>query len=186
MEKLNCIYNRVLFIGSKDSGLKVLKKMYYAVPDKLVGCVTVDDLPDPRSSLIQIKEFCDENKIPIDILAGKNALTESLDKYKPDICFVMGWYYIIPEKLIGQVPGGFIGIHNSLLPLHRGFAPVVWAIINADKETGFSVFSIDKGMDTGEIWYQEKVKIEASDYINDVLRKRKGFRRQIKYVIYYI
>lgn len=171
MEKINCVYNRVLFIGSKDSGLKVLKKIYHVAPDKLIGCVTANDLSDSRSSLMQIKEFCDENKIPIDILAGKNALTESLNKYKPDICFVMGWYYIIPEELIGQVPGGFIGIHNSLLPSHRGFAPVVWAIINEDKETGFSVFAIDKGMDTGKIWYQEKIKIETSDYVNDVLRK---------------
>lgn len=73
MEKLNCVYNRVLFIESKDSGLKVLKKMYYAVPDKLVGCVTADDLPDPRSSLIQIKEFCDELVLHyyINILTGK-------------------------------------------------------------------------------------------------------------------
>lgn len=165
------MYNRVLFIGSKKSGLNVLKKMYYIRPDYLIGCVTVDDSSDTRSELGQIKSFCSENEIPIDVLVGKCDLTVSIDKYKPDICFVMGWYYIIPEQLIKRIRGGFIGIHNSLLPLHRGFSPVVWAMISGDKETGFSVFSFDKGMDTGEIWYQEKVEIFKNDYINDVLRK---------------
>lgn len=165
------MYNRVLFIGSKESGLKVLKKMYNVAPDKLIGCVTVDDSSDTRSELERLKLFCNENQIPIDILTGKCDLTESIDKYKPDICFVMGWYYIISEQLIEQIRGGFIGIHNSLLPLHRGFSPVVWAIISGDKQTGFSVFSFDKGMDTGDIWYQEAVEITANDYISDVLKK---------------
>jgi len=113
------MYNRVLFIGSKKAGFKVLKKMYYTAPDKLSGCVTVDDSLDSRSELEAIKSFCNKKGIQIDILTGKCDLTESIDKYEPDICFVMGWYYIIDEKLIEQVRGGFVGIHNSLLPLHR-------------------------------------------------------------------
>lgn len=91
------MYNRVLFIGSKESGLRVLNKMYSATPDRLIGCVTVDDSSDTRSKLDQIKLFCNENEIPIDVLTGKCDLTESIDKYKPDNCFVMGWYYIIVE-----------------------------------------------------------------------------------------
>jgi|MucameStandDraft_1065616.scaffolds.fasta_scaffold08536_6 methionyl-tRNA formyltransferase len=165
------MYNRVLFIGSKKAGFKVLKKMYYTAPDKLSGCVTVDDSLDSRSELEAIKSFCNKKGIQIDILTGKCDLTESIDKYEPDICFVMGWYYIIDEKLIEQVRGGFVGIHNSLLPLHRGFAPVVWAMISGDTETGVTVFSFDKGMDTGAIWYQQKVAIDTDDYINDVLAK---------------
>lgn len=165
------MYNRVLFIGSKESGYHVLKKMYYAAPDKVIGCVTMNDSFDSRSKLGEIEVFCNKKEIPLDILTGKCDLAASINKFKPDICFVMGWYHIIAEQLIKNVRGGFVGIHNSLLPLHRGFAPVVWAIISGDKETGFSVFSFDKGMDTGDIWYQEKVEIAAVDYVNDVLKK---------------
>lgn len=165
------MFNKVLFIGSKESGLKVLKEIYKEAADSVVGCVTVDDSDDARSELEGFIAYCCQNNIPIDILKGKCDLTESIKKYVPDLCIVMGWYYIIAEELLDEVKGGFIGIHNSLLPKHRGFAPVVWSIIAGDNETGFSVFSFDKGMDTGDIWYQGKVNISKSDYVADVLEK---------------
>lgn len=165
------MFSRVLFIGSKESGLNVLKILYELSPDTLVGCVTVDDISDTRSKRNEIDKFCKGNSIPIDILTGRCDLTLSVEKYQPDLCIVMGWYYIISENVLNSVKGGFIGIHNSFLPAHRGFAPVVWAIIAGEKETGFSVFSFDKGMDTGAIWYQEKIEIEEQDYISTVLNK---------------
>lgn len=165
------MYNRVLFIGSKESGLKVLKSIHERTPEILVGCVTVDDKKESRSKLNEFVSFCDEKNIDLHILNGKCDLSESIFEFKPDICFVMGWYYIISEKVINSVKGGIIGIHNSLLPAHRGFAPVVWTMIGGEKETGFSVFSFDKGMDTGDIWYQEKIEIKDEDYISDVLNK---------------
>lgn len=164
-------FNRVLFIGSKESGLKVFKKIYNIAPEKVIGCVTIDDCDDSRSCLAGFKEICRENKIELRISSREYSLAEAIETMKPDICIVMGWYYIIQKELIDKVKGGFIGIHNSLLPLHRGFAPVVWAMIAGDKETGFSVFSLDAGMDTGDIWYQEKVEILESDYVSDVLQK---------------
>lgn len=165
------MFRRVLFIGSKESGFNVLKILYKLSPDTLVGCVTVDDITDTRSKRNEIDNYCNGNSIPIDILTGRCDLTASIEKYKPDLCIVMGWYYIISETVLNSVNGGFVGIHNSLLPAHRGFAPVVWAMIAGEKETGFSVFSFDKGMDTGDIWYQEKIEIGENDYISSVLNK---------------
>lgn len=164
-------FKRILFVGSKESGLKVLKKIYALSGELLVGCVTVDDTEDMRSELNGFLAFCEKNDIELDILSGKCDLTESVKKFMPDICFVMGWYYIISEKLLDRLPGGFIGIHNSLLPRHRGFAPVVWSMIAGEKETGFSVFSFDSGMDTGDIWYQKKISVDEQDYVADVLDK---------------
>lgn len=162
---------RILFVGSKMSGLKVLKKIFQLSDQRLAGCVTVDDREDGRSELGGFYNFCAENGIELDVLKGKCDLTGPVEKFKPDICFVMGWYYIIPKELLNKIRGGFIGIHNSLLPKHRGFAPVVWAMIAGETETGFSVFSFDQGMDTGDIWYQKKITIGAKDYISDVLQK---------------
>lgn len=165
------MYERVLFIGSKDTGLKLLKQLFGIAPDKIVGCITVDDSDDTRTVLNHFIHFCVQNHIEVEILKGRCDLTEAIERYQPDICFVMGWYYIIPQEVINKVKGGFIGIHNSFLPAYRGFAPIVWSIINGDNETGFSVFSFDKGMDTGDIWYQEKVTICQEDEIADVLHK---------------
>lgn len=161
----------MLFVGSKVSGLKVLKKIFTLSGNRLVGCVTMDDTEDPRSELSGFCSFCKENSIDIDILKGKCDLTNSIDRFKPDICFVMGWYAIISEALLDKIRGGFIGIHSSLLPKHRGFAPVVWAMIAGEDKTGFSVFSLDRGMDTGDVWYQKEIAIEKCDYIADVLKK---------------
>ena len=165
------MFNRVLFIGSKTSGLKVFKAIYEASPTVLIGCVTVDDSTDTRSELNSFKEFCTKNNIPIEILTGKCDLKDTISYYNPDLCIVLGWYYLIPNDVLNSVKGGFLGVHYSLLPSHRGFAPVVWSILAGEKESGFSVFSISAGMDTGDIWYQGKVRIEESDYIADVLNK---------------
>ncbi|MCR5590973.1 MAG: methionyl-tRNA formyltransferase [Lachnospiraceae bacterium] len=165
------MYNRVLFIGSKALGLSVLKLMHELSEKTLIGCVTIDDPDDGRSELKAIKEFCKKNTVPVKVLSGKCDLTEPIEEFSPDLCFVVGWYHIIPQNLLEKPAGGFIGIHDSLLPAHRGFAPVVWAMIAGEKETGFSVFSFDKGMDTGKIWYQDKVEISEYDQISDVLAK---------------
>ena len=164
-------YNRVLFIGSKAGDLNVLREIYTSLGDILIGCVTVDDAVDTRSELSRFRKYCDENDISLIVLEGKCDLTDVIREYVPDLCVVMGWYYIIPERVIESVEGGFIGIHNSLLPAHRGFAPVVWSMIDGEKETGFSVFSFDNDMDTGNIWYQEKIEIKDGDYVADVLKR---------------
>ncbi len=165
------MYHRVLFIGSKESGYNVFKTMFKVSPETLVGCVTLDDSDDTRSYKDHFIEFCDSNKIALNILRGKSDLSESIDRYKPDICIVMGWYHIISPRILDLVHGGFVGIHNSLLPRHRGFAPVVWSIIAGDNQTGFSVFSLDAGMDTGNLWYQEAIEINKSDYVEDIIAK---------------
>lgn len=162
---------RVLFIGSKESGLGVLKTITKIKPESLVGCITVDDSLDTRSVLNEFEIFCELSNIPLDVLSGNCNLYDSLIKYTPELCIVMGWYHIISDDILNMVKNGFIGIHNSILPAHRGFAPVVWSIIAGEDTTGFSVFSLSSGMDTGKIWYQEKVTIEQNDYISDVFEK---------------
>lgn len=165
------MYQRVLFIGSKRSGLNALTKMTKLRRKAIIGCITIDDRSDSRSVFPEILKFCEQEKISIEVLAGSCDITNCIHKYKPDICFVIGWYYLISIEIIKLVKGGFIGIHNSLLPSYRGFAPVVWAMINGEKDTGFSVFSFDEGMDTGDIWFQKAISIGENDYIEDILSK---------------
>lgn len=167
------ISKRVVFIGSKRIGLQVLKCLCKVAGKMLVGCITLDDRNDTRSVLNEIKSYVIENEIPLAVISinEKKELEKAISEFSPDICFVVGWYRLISKELLQSVRYGFIGVHNSLLPAYRGSAPVVWAMINGEKEVGYSVFSFDEGMDTGDIWFQESVPIYHTDYIEDVLNR---------------
>jgi methionyl-tRNA formyltransferase len=78
---------------------------------------------------------------------------------------------LIPPYVLNAVPGGVLGVHYSLLPRYRGSAPLVWAILNGERETGFSVFSLTPGMDDGPLWAQGSIVIQPTDYVSDLLRK---------------
>jgi len=86
---------------------------------------------------------------------------------------VIGWYCIINKQLISKVPFGILGIHASLLPKYRGFAPLVWAIICGEKKTGISLFYFDSGIDSGDLIDQIEFDISTTDTIKEVLLKTK-------------
>lgn len=162
--------DKVIFIGSKSLGYHVLKTMYELNPKILDACITMDDIMDSRSCLKDIKEYCAAHDICYFEMIGSCDISEIILERKPDICFVVGWYKIIPSRILNSVQKGFLGIHNSLLPAYRGQAPLVWAMIQGEKKVGFSLFSFTEEMDEGDIWAQEAVIIDENVYISDVLQ----------------
>ena len=80
---------------------------------------------------------------------------------------------MIPTKILAIPPLGCVGIHASLLPKYRGGAPLVWAMIHGERETGVTMFFFEKGMDSGDVIAQNRFRIEQEDTISDVLRKSK-------------
>lgn len=163
------MYENVIFIGSKQLGALMLKELHMQASEKLKACITVDDSNETRSKLREISDYCNKNTLPLYVLNGKCDITDIINKHEPELCIVAGWYYVISQTLLEKVRGGFVGIHNSLLPKYRGFSPLVWAMINGEREVGFSVFSFAPKMDTGKIYYQQKIIIGENDYIQDVL-----------------
>ncbi|MDO5156762.1 MAG: methionyl-tRNA formyltransferase [Eubacteriales bacterium] len=162
---------RVAFIGSKELGFSVLKKLFQLNSESIVACITYDDRDDTRSYYDEYCSFCEKEKIPIFILSKAREMNKVISDIKPDLCFVLGWYYLIDQEVIDSVPMGFIGVHNSLLPKYRGFAPLVWTMINGEKKAGFSLFSFTDKMDEGDIWATGEVEIASDDYISDVIEK---------------
>lgn len=94
-----------------------------------------------------------------------------LVKWNPELIIVVGWYYMIPDKLRTAPKLGTIGMHASLLPSYRGGAPLVWAIINGEKQTGISLFYFDDGVDTGDIISQKATPISDIDTIETLYRR---------------
>jgi methionyl-tRNA formyltransferase len=100
-----------------------------------------------------------------------NDYTEIIKSINPDVILIMGWYYMVPKKTRELAKYGAWGIHASMLPDYAGGAPLVWAIINGEKETGITLFKLDEGVDDGDIIRQEKIKIEEDDSIKEVYEK---------------
>ena len=90
---------------------------------------------------------------------------------KPDMIVTCAYGQIIPEEILDYPKYGCINVHASLLPKYRGGAPIHRAIINGDSETGITIMYMDKGMDTGNIISQEKIKIEDDDNLETLSNK---------------
>lgn len=100
-----------------------------------------------------------------------SAYLQHIERWHPDLLLALGWYYMIPRKVREAVPLGCAGIHVSLLPKYRGGAPIPWAIINGETESGITFFYLGNGVDNGEIIAQEKYTIEQDDTCATVYEK---------------
>lgn len=127
-----------------------------------------------NSNYGDLKSIAEKQNIPLYYVDGNKKLGEYEDIIKeinPDIILVLGWYYIVPKK-IREIPKyGACGIHASLLPKYAGWAPLVWAMINGEKETGVTFFQFDDSIDGGDIIAQEQFEIEYTDTIKEVYSK---------------
>ena len=112
-------------------------------------------------------------------LAGD--ITESiyrphLDRWRPDLILVLGWYYMLPRKVREKAALGCMGVHASLLPMYRGWAPISWAIINGETETGVTLFHLEDEVDSGDVVAQESFAIDREDTCATVYEKAgRGF-----------
>ena len=165
---------RVLFIGSKSLGLSCLRKVGDLSPASLVGAMTLDDRSDRRSALAGFEEHAKSNGLPLRVARSRSESEAQIAHFRPDLCLVAGWYRRFSPEILRAAAGGFLGIHASLLPRHRGFAPLVWTMIEGDHEAGVTLFSMTDAIDDGDIWGQRSVPIAESDYIADVLVKIEG------------
>jgi len=162
---------RVLFVGSKRIGLSVLELLHATRPRALVGALTLDDRTDTRSAHDQIVAFCRDRGIALAVAGNRSAADAHVRASRPDLCIVVGWYWLISASLLEEVAHGWIGVHNSTLPRYRGGSPLVWQMINGEPRAGFSIFSFTSGMDDGPLWAQDDVPIEADDHVQHVLDK---------------
>ncbi len=163
---------RAVFLGSKEFGLHIFKVLFDASVCTKWLLVCPEDTADPRSARAEFVKYAMDNKIGLQF-TNSASLTESLlEKFRPDIVFVCGYYRILQEGVLDSVPQGVWGIHNSLLPKYRGGSPLVWQMINGEKKLGSSLFRFGKGVDDGPVLHQitipftDKMTIsEASDEI---------------------
>ena len=134
---------------------------------KIVGVITAPDKPAGRGMKLTqsaVKQYAVENKLHVlqpEKLKNPAFLAE-LAALKADLQIVVA-FRMLPEAVWNMPPMGTINLHGSLLPQYRGAAPINWAIINGEKETGVTTFKLKHEIDTGDILLQEKILIAPGD-----------------------
>lgn len=136
--------------------------------ENVVCVVTQPDRPKGRGRKIMeppVKKLALQASIPVlqPESVKESAFHSELRTYEPDIIALTAYGKILPESIINLPPLGTINVHGSLLPKYRGAAPIQWALINGETETGITIMQMDKGMDTGDILLQKKLPIGPED-----------------------
>jgi methionyl-tRNA formyltransferase len=133
---------------------------------ELIGLITNPDKATGRGMNIVPNELASwgmSNGINVLKPEGRDNLKDLIKTLNPEIVITIAYGQIIPEDFLNLPKYGWINVHFSSLPRWRGAAPVQWAILSADKETGVTIFQLDKGMDTGPVYLSKSVSIERDE-----------------------
>jgi len=159
---------RIIYMGTPDFAVAPLEALLNAGCN-VVGVITNPDKPAGRGQKIQesaVKKFAVEKGLYIlqpEKFRNEEFLNELRD-LKADLQVVVA-FKMLPEMVWNMPKYGTLNLHASLLPQYRGAAPINWAIINGDKETGVSTFLLQHEIDTGNILFQEKINIAENDNV---------------------
>ncbi|MGZ5286059.1 MAG: methionyl-tRNA formyltransferase [Flavisolibacter sp.] len=168
---------RIIFMGTPEFAVASLDALVQA-GCSVIAVVTAPDKPAGRGMKLQssaVKKFAQENNIPVlqpDKLKHPDFLQE-LRSLKADLQVVVA-FRMLPEIVWNMPPMGTINVHGSLLPQYRGAAPINWAIINGEKETGITTFKLQHEIDTGDILLQESLPIgdeETAGELHDRMKE---------------
>jgi methionyl-tRNA formyltransferase len=165
---------RVLFIGTGDIGVPVLRRLIESGEHQLVGVVTQPDKPVGREQRIEpppVKLAAAGSNLPILQPKRIKDAVEEIRTLKPDVIVVMAYGQILPRTILEIPRIACLNLHASLLPRHRGAAPIQAAIVAGDRETGITVMYMDEGLDTGDMLLQKSIPI-ASDETGGSLHDR--------------
>lgn len=162
---------RIVFFGTPEFAVESLDKLV-SNGYNVVAAVTMPDKPAGRGHKMYqspIKEYALSHDIPLmqpAKLKDEEFLTQ-LRSYNADLFIVIA-FRMLPEAVWQMPPLGTFNLHASLLPRYRGAAPINWAVINGDTETGVTTFFLKHEIDTGDIISQEKIEILPTDNVGDV------------------
>ena len=157
---------RIVFMGTPDFAVPTLKALIDA-GHEIAGAVTQPDKPKGRGKSLQptpVKMTAAAHSIPVyqPEKVKDPQFVSVLQEIRPDVIVVVAFGQIIPQTILDIPPFGCINVHASLLPKYRGAAPVQWAVINGEKESGVTIMKMDAGLDTGDILAKIKISL-ASD-----------------------
>jgi methionyl-tRNA formyltransferase len=155
-------------------GNGIAPEVVFTTPE--VFKISYSEEPVKNYNYSSLSEICIDIGVPIvslyDCPSNKiENYIEYIRELELDVILVMGWYFMVPAAIRNLAKKGAWGIHASLLPKYAGGAPLTWAIINGESQTGVTLFQLDAGVDTGDIIAQEKISIGFEDCIASVYER---------------
>src|SRR3982751_6715381 len=173
---------RIVFMGTPEFAVASLDALVQANCN-IVGVITAPDKPSGRGMKLTesaVKKYAVEKGLRIlqpEKLKDPFFL-EELKALKADLQIVVA-FRMLPEVVWNMPPMGTVNVHGSLLPQYRGAAPINWAIINGEKETGVTTFKLKHEIDTGDILLQEKIPIGENETAGELHDKMKQVGAQL-------
>jgi methionyl-tRNA formyltransferase len=165
---------KIIFMGTPEFAIPPIKKILQS-DHKILAVVTAPDKERGRGrkvSFTAVKEFALQNNLPL--LQPENlkdpSFAEALKEYDADIYVVVA-FRILPKEIFNIPRLGAFNLHASLLPKYRGAAPIQWAIIKGEKETGVTTFKLEEKVDTGNVYLMIQTEIGEEDNLESVSRK---------------
>ena len=157
----------IVFMGTPEFSLPTLHKLYESDHDVLL-VVTQPDRPKGRgreSTPPPVQQFALEKRTPVlqPIKCTNLGIVKTLSALNADVFIVVAFGQILDNNLLALPHHFCINLHSSLLPKYRGAAPINWAIINGETETGVTTMKMNAGLDTGDILLSRKVPIGNKD-----------------------
>ncbi len=162
---------RIIFMGTPEFAVASLDALVTA-GYQIVGVVTAPDKPAGRGMKLTesaVKKYAAEKHLPVlqpEKLKNPDFINE-LQQLKADLQIVVA-FRMLPEIVWNMPPMGTINVHGSLLPDYRGAAPINWAVINGEKETGVTTFKLKHEIDTGNILLQARIPIGEDETATEV------------------
>ena len=159
---------KIVFMGTPDFAEESLKRIYEEGYN-IEAVVTNVDKPKGRGMKLipsPVKVFANEKNLKVyqpEKVKNNKEFVEEIKKLEPDVICVVAYGKIIPKEILEIPKYGCINVHGSLLPKYRGAAPIQWAVINGDKETGITTMYMNEGMDTGDMILKENVTIGENE-----------------------
>ena len=146
---------KVVFMGTPDFAVGTLEALIEA-GHEVIGVVTQPDTPKGRGKTLMatpVKEVALKHQIPVyqPKKVREAGFTETLGRLAPDVIVVAAFGQIITKEILDIPRFGCINVHASLLPAYRGAAPIQWAVINGEKESGVTIMQMDEGLDSGDM-----------------------------------
>ncbi len=166
---------RIIFAGTTDNAVDVLRYLTEVAKHEIVAVLTREDALVGRKKLLTpspVAQYAESKSLNV-VRANRvsEGVNQQLSHLHADLGVVVAYGALLKRPTLDLPKHGWINIHYSLLPKLRGAAPVQWALINGDRESGVTIFQLDEGMDTGPIHAQLSTVIEPTETAGELLAR---------------
>ena len=174
---------RIVFMGTPEFAVPSLKALAEA-GFGICGVFTQPDKPKNRGMKLQaspVKEYALSMGLPVfqPVKMRDGEALAILQELKPDLIAVAAYGKILPVDILELPPLGCVNVHSSLLPKYRGAAPINWAILNGEDETGVTIQRMAEGIDTGDILAQARTAIDINESAAQLLTRLAGLGAEL-------